>query len=80
MPPKFLENIVILWFERRFSKQNSVIRLKSYILVTQNFLDPPKFLSWLRHWNCRQKVVNRAALQVFVVLDIANIDKISADL
>jgi len=28
MPPKFLENIVILCFERRFSKQNSVIRLK----------------------------------------------------
>jgi len=27
-PPKFLENIVILCFERRFSKQNSVIRLK----------------------------------------------------
>jgi len=24
-PPKFLENIVILCFERRFSKQNSVI-------------------------------------------------------
>jgi len=26
MPPKFLENIVILCFESRFSKQNSVIR------------------------------------------------------
>jgi len=38
MPPlKFLENVVILCFERRFSKQNSVIRLKSYILP------PPKF-------------------------------------
>jgi len=32
MPPKFLENIVILCFERRFSKQNSVIRLKLNIL------------------------------------------------
>ena len=32
-PPKFLENIVILCFERRFSKQNSVIRLKLNILV-----------------------------------------------
>jgi len=42
-PPKFLENIVILCFERRFSKQNSVIRQKS------NFL-PPKFLGWLHHW------------------------------
>ena len=33
IPPKFLENIVILCFERRFSKQNSVIRLKLNILV-----------------------------------------------
>jgi len=31
--PKFEENIVILCFERRFSKQNSVIRLKLNILV-----------------------------------------------
>jgi len=37
-PPKFLENIAILCFERRFSKQNSVIRLK------QNILAAPKFL------------------------------------
>ena len=37
LSPKFLENIVILCFERRFSKQNSVIRLKS------NILDPPIF-------------------------------------
>jgi len=37
MPPKVLENIVILCFERRFSKQNNVIRLKSNILVLQNF-------------------------------------------
>jgi len=32
-PPKFVKNIVILCFERRFSKQNSVIRLKLNILV-----------------------------------------------
>ena len=31
-PPKLVENIVILCFERRFSK-NSVIRLKLNILV-----------------------------------------------
>jgi len=37
MPPKFLEKIVILCFERRFSKQNSVIRLKSNILPSQIF-------------------------------------------
>jgi len=37
-PPKFLENKVILCFERRFFKQNSVIRLKSNILPP-----PPNF-------------------------------------
>ena len=60
-PPKFLENIVILCFERRFSIQNSVIRLKS------NILAPPKFFGWLRHcfqakWiacGCIYKVRNR---------------------
>jgi len=31
--PKFLENVAILCFERRFSKQNSVNRLKLNILV-----------------------------------------------
>jgi len=36
-PQKCLENIVILWFEKRFSKQNSVIRLKSNI--------PPQFFA-----------------------------------
>jgi len=32
-PPKLVENIVILCFEGRFSKQNCVIRLKLNILV-----------------------------------------------
>ena len=41
--PKFLENIVILCYERRFSKQNSVVRLKS------NILPPKKFVGWLSH-------------------------------
>jgi len=36
-PPKFLENLIILCFERRFSKQNSVICLKSNILASPNF-------------------------------------------
>jgi len=36
-PSKFLENIVILCFERLFSMQNSVIRLKSNILAPANF-------------------------------------------
>jgi len=43
MPPKFSESIVILCFERRFSKQNRVIRLKS------NIFGAPKFLGWPRH-------------------------------
>jgi len=38
-----------LCFERRFSKQNSVIRLKSNILNPPKFLTT-KFLAWLRHW------------------------------
>jgi len=43
-PPKFLENIVILCFERRFFKQNSVIRLQSHILVPRKvFWPPPNF-------------------------------------
>jgi len=40
--PTFLDNINILCFEKRFSKQNSVIRLKSNILVPPNFLPPPQ--------------------------------------
>jgi len=36
-PPKILEDIVILCFERRFSQQNNVSRLKSNILAHQNF-------------------------------------------
>jgi len=39
-PPKFLENIVILCFERRFTKQNSVIRLKSSIFGPPKFFGP----------------------------------------
>jgi len=42
-PPKCLKNKVILCFERRFSKQNSVIRLKSNSLPPQIFWPPPKF-------------------------------------
>jgi len=49
-PPKFFENIVILCFESRLSKQNSVIRLESNILAPLNFSAPSKLLGWLRHW------------------------------
>jgi len=47
--PKFLENIVILCFERRFYKQNSVNRLKSNILSPPKFFGSPNILGWLRH-------------------------------
>jgi len=40
VPLKFLENMVILCFERRFSEQNSVIRQKS------NIFPPKKILVW----------------------------------
>jgi len=36
-PPPISENIVISSIEKRFSKQNSVIRLKSNILAPKNF-------------------------------------------
>jgi len=50
MPPQNLENIVILCFERRFSKQNSVIRLKSNILAPTNFFAPKNFLAPQSFW------------------------------
>jgi len=40
--PKFLENIVILCFERRFSKQNRVSRLQSNILAPPKIFVPQK--------------------------------------
>jgi len=52
-PPKFLENIVIFCFERRFSKQNSVVRLKSNIFAL------PKFLAWLRHCSLAIAALNK---------------------
>jgi len=42
-PLKFSEHIVILCFERQYPKPNSVICLKSNILV-------PKIWGWLRYW------------------------------
>jgi len=41
--PQILENIVILCFEKHFSKQNSVIRLKSSILPPKIFWPLPNF-------------------------------------
>jgi len=41
-PRQILENIVILCFERRFSKQSSVFRLKSDILSPRFFIWPPQ--------------------------------------
>jgi len=51
-PPQFLENIVILCFERRFSKRNNVIRLKSNI-------SPPQFLGWLRYFSLPIAALNK---------------------
>jgi len=44
MPPKFVENIVILCFERVF--------LSKIVLFARNqtFWPPQNFLGWLRHW------------------------------
>jgi len=42
-PPKVLENIVILCFESRVSKQNIVIRLKSNIMAPKTILPPRNF-------------------------------------
>jgi len=56
--PKFLENIVILCFERRFSKQNIVIRLKSNILDPQIFKPPLNFWAgYATAWDPIQKNV-----------------------
>jgi len=43
-PSKYLENIVIVCLEKRFSKQNSLFRLKS------NVLSPPKFSALPNSW------------------------------
>jgi len=43
MPPKFSAYLVILWFERRYPKQNTVARLKSNIVT-------PKILGWPCDW------------------------------
>jgi len=40
MLPQFLENIAILCFESRFSKQNGVTRLKSNDFGHPNFFGP----------------------------------------
>jgi len=42
-PTKFLEHIVILYFETQHPKQNSVIRLKRNILDPPIFWPPPHF-------------------------------------
>ena len=56
-PPEFLENITILCFEKRFSNQNSVIRLKS------NILAPSKLLGWLRCYATETNPSNRTCVQ-----------------
>jgi len=69
-PPKFLENIVILCFERCFSKQNIVIRLKLNILSPRIFV-PPQILglttplaSGLKSWLCRPAGYRRGPIAI----------------
>jgi len=59
--PRFFENIVILCFEKRFSKQNSVNRLKSYILPTPQIfgLATPLYGGWL--WEVMVEVSEKYA-------------------
>ena len=50
-PPKFLKHLVVLWFEGRFSKENSVIRQKSNILASPKiFASPNIFASPPNSW------------------------------
>ena len=58
-PPKFLEHTVILCFERRYCKQNGVIRLKS------KHCAPPEFLGWLRDWMRAPQQSLDAAVGIF---------------
>jgi len=88
MPPsKFLQNIFILPFERRVSKQNSVIRLKSNILPLQiSGLATPlddllvmrrKFernQTWQRTWLLKDKIV---ILNPILVHENAKITEVS---
>ena len=78
MPPKFLEHIVILCLERQYSRQNSVIRLKSNILLLPKFFWLPTFLGWLRYFFAniqwfpsmgrkRSKMGRAEAIQTWVV-------------
>ena len=62
-PSKYLEHIVILCFERRFSKQNCAIRLKSNILVSPKYFGPLKFLGWLRHLVCALRLAAASVQQ-----------------
>jgi len=49
-----------MWFEKRYHKQNSVIRLKSNILARTKFFGPPKFCAGYAT-ACRGKLPNLRA-------------------
>jgi len=80
MPPNFLENRVMLCFERRCPKQNSVFRQELCIFAAPNFFAPPNFcagyaISSRRRFfiiqNFEQLVLalkNRVILNAFTVL------------
>jgi len=60
MPPKFVENIVILCFENRFSKQSNVIRLQSNILTPPQIfgLATPLFRCTHENVVCLQSMIS----------------------
>jgi len=80
MPSKFLENKVILCFERRYPKQNSVFRRDLNISAPQIFFSPPNFCAAYAIFSRRRFFIiqnfeqlvlalkNRVALNSFTVL------------
>jgi len=67
-----------LCFERRYHKQNSVIRLKSNILAPTKFFGPPKFLGWLRY--CLQGQVAKLASGLFYCWSLSCNNNIATNL
>jgi len=82
MPPKFLENKVILCFERRYPKQNSVFRRELNIFAPTNFCAGYAILSRHRFFiieNFEQLALalkNRVALNSFTVLKCVSSSRI----
>ena len=59
--PQILAYLILLYFERRYPKWNTVIRLKS------NILSRPKILGWVCHWP--KSFFDAVAVQNIIVLN-----------